>query len=187
VFKLRFGSFNIEQFQFKGEKIFDFAKDVSPNIEYPDNDFLGWEKKHFLNSLAYFMPEGHRHPLMLDEIDDQTLQLRLTNIDLTLRFEEAELTALWWTLLGLDSFSISGLNVTAMVKKDFVDEKLVLKEFSSITFDKIELETNEDGIIISGLLRKVVSFAMNLVNKYGNFALEEFILPYVGAQLSGII
>ena len=70
MFKLRLGSFNIEQFQFKGEKIFDFAKDVSPNIEYPDNDFLGWEKKHFLNSLAYFMPEGHRHPLMLDEIDD---------------------------------------------------------------------------------------------------------------------
>ena len=104
-----------------------------------------------------------------------------------LRFEEAELTALWWTLLGLDSFSISGLNVTAIVKKDFVDDKLVLKEFTSITFDKIELETNEDGIIISGLLRKVVDFAMNLVNKFGNFALEEFILPYVGAYFSAFI
>lgn len=63
------GSFDIDDFTFKGDKTFDFAENVSPNIQYGE-DLLGKEKSMFLNSLMYYLPEWMRHTLMMDQIDD---------------------------------------------------------------------------------------------------------------------
>jgi len=57
-----------------------------------------------------------QHSLKLDEIDDETLEMRLTDINLKLNFTDTRITTLWRTLLGFESFEITGLNVTAIAQ-----------------------------------------------------------------------
>ena len=84
-------------------------------IEYPKDDFLGWEKAHFLNGLQYFLPDWMQHSLKMDQIDDKTIETRLTDINFKLNFTDTRLTSLWWTLVGFESLEVSGLNATEMI------------------------------------------------------------------------
>lgn len=162
-----------------GEKIFDFAEDVSPNIEYPVDDFLGWEKAHFLNGLQYFLPEWMQHSLKMDQIDDETLELRITDVNLKLNFTDTRITTLWWTLVGFDTFEVTGLNVTAIAKVT-EDDQWRIDEFSSLTFGHMDMNMTDEGF---ELLRKMQDWKMAVNNKFGNFILEEFVIPAAGHSL----
>lgn len=127
----------------------------------------------FLNSLMYYVPTWMRHTLMMDEIDDQTLEFRLTDINLKLNFDETRLTTLWWTLLNFESFELTGLNVTAIARVSG-DDDWRIDEFSSVTFDSIDLQLGDEGIV---MLQMIVDGVIPVINYFGNFVIEEFVLP----------
>jgi hypothetical protein len=57
---------------------------------------------------------------------------------LKLNFDETRLTTLWWTLLNFESFELTGLNVTAIARVSG-DDDWRIDEFSSVTFDSVDL------------------------------------------------